>query len=62
MIRYLHGYILYFQKGTFLKSMHKLIRDTISISNLERHVTLDNTACYEWKIIPVNKALTLINK
>ena len=39
--------------------MYKLIRDTISISNSERNVTLENATCYEWEIIQINKALSL---
>ena len=40
--------------------MHQLIRDSISIVNNGKMITMNNTACYEWEIIPNEKALQLI--
>ena len=39
--------------------MHKLIRDLISIAINDKMITLNNAACYEWEIIPNEKALQL---
>ena len=42
--------------------MHKLIRDTISVANTDKLATINTAVCYEWEIIPVNKALSLTYK
>ena len=42
--------------------MHKLIRDAISVANSDKLATIETAVCYEWEIIPVNKALALTYK
>ena len=39
--------------------MYKLIKDSISASNANKLITLNNDVCYEWELIPIEKALLL---
>ena len=37
--------------------MYKLVKDSISAANANKMITLNNAACYEWELIPIEKAL-----